>query len=83
MILTLVLNRTEEEGVGLEDLDVLQIELESLLVSVTRRHMLVEDEMEALPKDKKTVLKVLFAFAYAGSLYLLTSIGFCNICRLT
>lgn len=53
---------------GLEDLDALQTELESLLVSVTRRQLLVEDEMEMLvnwqdsqskPKDKKTLPKVL------------------------
>lgn len=47
---------------GLEDLDVLQAELEALLVSVTKRQMHVETEMDTLtawqesqnkPKDNK------------------------------
>lgn len=46
---------------GLEDLDVLQAELETLLVSVTKRKMLVETERDTLaawqslskPKEKK------------------------------
>jgi transcriptional adapter 3 len=59
------LNRSEEEGVGLEDLDVLQLELEKLLVAVTQRQMQLDNETEALmswqdtkPKERKSVVKV-------------------------
>ncbi|RWS15841.1 transcriptional adapter 3-like protein [Dinothrombium tinctorium] len=56
---TAVLNRTEDEGIGLEDLDALQLELETLLVSVIKRKTQLENEMESLanwqdkPRDKK------------------------------
>ncbi|RWS30231.1 transcriptional adapter 3-like protein [Leptotrombidium deliense] len=57
-----VLNRSEEEGIGLEDLDALQLELETLLVSVVKRQAQLESEMESLanwqdkPKDKKSAI---------------------------
>ena len=43
-----VANRSEDEGVGLEDLDVLQAEIETLLVSVTRRQISVQNELDTL-----------------------------------
>lgn len=43
-----VTNRSEDEGVGLEDLDVLQNEIETMLVSVTRRQISIESDIEAL-----------------------------------
>ncbi|KAI1289978.1 Transcriptional adapter 3 [Halotydeus destructor] len=57
---TTIIGRSEEEGVGLEDLDALQAELETLLVSVVKRQRLLEDERESLvnvekSKDKKIV----------------------------
>ncbi|CAG2119818.1 unnamed protein product, partial [Medioppia subpectinata] len=45
---TSVVQRSEDEGIGSEDLDVLQLELESLLVSVVQRQRLLETEMESL-----------------------------------
>ncbi|KAG1667391.1 Transcriptional adapter 3-A [Nymphon striatum] len=55
--ITSVLARTEEEGVALEDLDVIQLELETLLTSVNKRKHLVQEEMQILisheKKDKK------------------------------
>lgn len=59
-----ILERDESEGVGLEDLDTLQLELESLLVSVITRKNLLESEMELLVnlqdvkmKEKKSIFK--------------------------
>lgn len=57
-----VLAKSGDETVRLEDLDSLQTELETLLVSVVKRQMTIESEMDALvtwqekPKDKKPVL---------------------------
>ncbi|CAG2180937.1 unnamed protein product, partial [Oppiella nova] len=46
---TSVVQRSEDEsGIGAEDMDVLQLELESLLVSVVQRQRLLETEMESL-----------------------------------
>jgi transcriptional adapter 3 len=44
----LVLSRTEEEGVGLEDLDTLQLELETLLSSVNKRLWQLDGETQIL-----------------------------------
>src|SRR2546423_379337 len=43
-----IVNRSEEEGVGLEDLDAIQTEIEMMLVNVTRRSIAIESEVEAL-----------------------------------
>ena len=37
-----ILNRTEEEGVGMEDLDALQLELEALLSAVVLRNRVLQ-----------------------------------------
>lgn len=56
-----VIERDEGEGIKLEELDALQLEIESLLVSVVCRKRQIEDEMESLfnwqdkLKDKKKV----------------------------
>jgi len=42
-----VLSRREEEGVGMEDLDQLQLELESLLSAVAIRLRLLQNEIQA------------------------------------
>ena len=59
------MTKSGDETVRLEDLDSLQTELETLLVSVVKRQMTIESEMDALvtwqekPKDKKpTLVKV-------------------------
>ncbi|XP_067124804.1 transcriptional adapter 3 [Centruroides vittatus] len=54
-----VLQRNDEELVGIEDLDALQLEMETLLVSVTKRRHQLEQEMQILvtwqdKKEKKT-----------------------------
>ncbi|XP_076371072.1 transcriptional adaptor 3 isoform X2 [Tachypleus tridentatus] len=53
---TAVLQRTEEIGVGLEDIDALQLEIETLLVSVTKRQKQLDQEMKVLIswQEKKT-----------------------------
>ncbi|XP_054161572.1 transcriptional adapter 3-A-like [Oppia nitens] len=62
--LTSVVERNEDEGIGSEDLDALQSELETLLVSVVQRQRLLETEMESLVnwsdsknKDKRSPTK--------------------------
>lgn len=60
------MQRKEEEGVCYEDLDPLQLELEELLVSVSKRRIQIEKEMDVLlnwhvkepkSKDKKSPFK--------------------------
>lgn len=43
-----ILQRTPDEGVGMEDLDTLQLELEMLLSSVVVRHRMLQDEIANL-----------------------------------
>ncbi|XP_034190361.1 transcriptional adaptor 3 [Osmia lignaria lignaria] len=43
-----ILQRTAEEGVGMEDLDTLQLELEMLLSSVVVRHRMLQEEIANL-----------------------------------
>eukprot|EP00058_Branchiostoma_floridae_P027090 XP_002612581.1 hypothetical protein BRAFLDRAFT_219592 [Branchiostoma floridae] len=55
---SLVLSRTEEEGIGEEELDTIQLELETLLASVSKRMRQLEGETQVLidwqdRKDKK------------------------------
>jgi len=45
---TSILKRTAEEGVGMEDLDTLQLELETLLSAVVVRHRTLQDEIANL-----------------------------------
>lgn len=59
----LVLNRTKEEGVGMEDLDKLQLELETLLSAVAVRIRELNNEITTLStaeerKDKKGKLAI-------------------------
>ncbi|KAK6633079.1 hypothetical protein RUM43_012822 [Polyplax serrata] len=58
---TAVLARSEEEGVGMEDLDTLQLELEALLSCVAVRNRVIREEIKLLEsaeekRDKKTKL---------------------------
>ncbi|XP_023242315.1 transcriptional adapter 3-B-like [Centruroides sculpturatus] len=67
-----VLQRNDEELVGIEDLDALQLEMETLLVSVTKRRHQLEQEMQILvtwqdKKEKKTSGKqvtVIYCYLY-------------------
>ncbi|XP_066593071.1 transcriptional adapter 3-B [Prorops nasuta] len=43
-----ILQRSAEEGVGMEDLDILQLELETLLSSVVVRNRMLQDEISSL-----------------------------------
>ncbi|XP_067005455.2 transcriptional adapter 3-B isoform X2 [Anabrus simplex] len=43
-----VLHRTEEEGVGMDDLDALQLELEALLSAVAVRSRVLQEELQVL-----------------------------------
>ncbi|KAK7491474.1 hypothetical protein BaRGS_00017303 [Batillaria attramentaria] len=57
---TLVLSRSSEDTIGIEELDSLQADLEILLASVGKRHHLLESENQVLvnwqdKKDKKPV----------------------------
>ncbi|XP_077264420.1 transcriptional adaptor 3 [Temnothorax americanus] len=45
---TSILKRTAEEGIGMEDLDTLQLELETLLSAVVVRHRTLHDEIASL-----------------------------------
>ncbi|XP_043262081.1 transcriptional adapter 3-B [Colletes gigas] len=45
---TSILQRNTEEGVGMEDLDMLQLELEMLLSSVVVRHRMIQEEVANL-----------------------------------
>ncbi|XP_011862805.1 PREDICTED: transcriptional adapter 3 [Vollenhovia emeryi] len=45
---TSILKRTAEEGVGMDDLDTLQLELETLLSAVVVRHRTLQDEIASL-----------------------------------
>lgn len=45
---TNILKRTAEEGIGMEDLDMLQLELETLLSAVVVRHRTLQDEIASL-----------------------------------
>ncbi|KAL0118306.1 hypothetical protein PUN28_009152 [Cardiocondyla obscurior] len=45
---TSILKRSAEEGVGMEDLDILQLELETLLSAVVVRHRTLQDEIASL-----------------------------------
>lgn len=49
-----VLNRSEEEGVGMEDLDQLQMELESLLSKVAVRQRLLQTEIIAINSSESS-----------------------------
>ena len=53
----LVLQREESEGIGIEELDTLQLELETLLASVSRRMRQLESETKVLVdwQEKKDV----------------------------
>jgi hypothetical protein len=65
----LVVQRNEDESITSEDLDAIQLELETLLVSVVKRQRLIETEMEALinwydtkNRDKRSPNKTVFIF---------------------
>lgn len=45
---TIILKRSAEEGVGMDDLDTLQLELETLLSAVVVRHRTLQDEIASL-----------------------------------
>ena len=51
------MNRPEEEGLGIEDLDALQSEVESMLVNVTKRSIAIESEVDALVNWQESQIK--------------------------
>ena len=56
---SIVLNRTEGDGVGIEEIDTLQMEIESLLVSVMQRNRQLKIETMILDdwnNDKTDVI---------------------------
>lgn len=62
-----LLNRRDEQNVGIEDLDGLQLEIEAILTTVITRKLQLENEMESLvnwqeskAKDKKPTAKVMY-----------------------
>lgn len=57
IILLTVMTRTEEEGVGLEDLDALQTEVELMLVNVTRRSIAIDSEVDTLTNWQESQCK--------------------------
>jgi len=52
-----VIGRTEEEGVGLEDLDTLQTEIELMLINVTQRSIAIDVEQDALINWSESQIK--------------------------
>lgn len=70
------MTRSAEEGVGLDDLDELQTELELMLVDVSKRSIAIETEIDALanwqelqckPREKKGNLSTVFASGESSS----------------
>lgn len=53
----IVMGRTDEEGVGIEDLDALQTEIELMLINVTRRSIAIEKEVDALTNWQESQCK--------------------------
>jgi transcriptional adapter 3 len=49
----LVLRRSEQDGVGLEDIDALQLELEALLSATVVRKMTLKEEIKILNNIEK------------------------------
>lgn len=52
-IFFLVLRRSEQDGVGLEDIDALQLELEALLSATVVRKMTLKEEIKILNNIEK------------------------------
>ena len=52
-LLSLVLRRSEQDGVGLEDVDALQLELEALLSATVVRKMTLKEEIKILNNIEK------------------------------
>nr|CAD7259387.1 unnamed protein product [Timema shepardi] len=53
-----VLNRSEEDGIGMEDMDALQLEMEAMLSAVVKRNYILNDEIQVMntaeeKRDKK------------------------------
>lgn len=55
---TSILNRADGVGVGIEEMDSLQMEIESLLVNVMQRNRLLKVESMILDSDKNETLLV-------------------------
>lgn len=51
------MSRTDDEGVGLEDLDALQTEIELMLINVTRRSIAIDNEVDALTNWQESQCK--------------------------
>lgn len=49
---TAVLARSEDDGIGIEELDTLQLELETLLSSASRRLRVLEAETQVIPSRR-------------------------------
>ncbi|CAG2057919.1 unnamed protein product [Timema podura] len=53
-----VLNRSEEDGIGMEDMDALQLEMEAMLSTIVKRNYILNDEIQVMntaeeKRDKK------------------------------
>lgn len=58
MFVDKVLNRADGVGVGIEEMDSLQMEIESMLVNVMQRNRLLKVETMILDNDKSDSLMV-------------------------
>lgn len=68
---TAVLGRSEDDGIGIEELDTLQLELETLLSSASRRLRALEEQRqvgERLGQASALHLFMWFIIAVAGSI---------------
>lgn len=66
---TAVLSRSEDDGIGIEELDTLQLELETLLSSASRRLRVLEAETQ--------VRLFLFLLCHHWKVFLLLSLTSC------
>nr|CAD7204263.1 unnamed protein product [Timema douglasi] len=48
-----VLNRSEEDGIGMEDMDALQLEMEAMLSAIVKRNYILNDEIQKRDKKNK------------------------------
>lgn len=57
---TAVLSRSEDDGIGIEELDTLQLELETLLSSASRRLRALEEQRQVKTAVFSTCLSLIF-----------------------
>ena len=61
---TAVLGRSEDDGIGIEELDTLQLELETLLSSASRRLRALEEQRQVRRKTGIIILSSLVVIAF-------------------